>query len=77
MLRYALRMRENWSAQPEVSATPTEFEHVYIVMARRANFAWKVTLSFESACLPGVPESVVASNDHVRAGATFGSLRFL
>lgn len=169
MLRYALRLRENWSAQPEVSATPSEFEHIYrghspaewlivscmaeanpnssmktwvdfqmavtgfpvlhmfsalephpellvwnyegtstafaeklsaeevhlyrgmavlpgeynrlahiyIVMARRANFAWKVTLSFESACLPGMPESMVASNDHVRAGATFGNLRLL
>lgn len=51
--------------------------HLYLVMARRGSFAWKVTLSFESACLPGMPEALVASNDHVRAGATFGSLRLL
>ena len=33
-------------------------------MARKGDFAWKVTLSFESACLPEMPESIIESNDH-------------
>jgi hypothetical protein len=51
--------------------------HIYILLARRKNFAWKVTLAFESAVLPGMPENIIAANDHVRAGATLGSLRLL
>lgn len=49
----------------------------YILLARRENSAWKIALSFMSACPPGMPEAMVISNDHVRAGATFGSVRFL
>ena len=49
----------------------------YILMARRGRSAWKVALSFASACVPGMPEEMVVSNDHVRAGATFGELKFL
>ncbi|MBD1923140.1 hypothetical protein H6F77_18975 [Microcoleus sp. FACHB-831] len=49
----------------------------YILLARRGKLAWKVTLSFLTVCLPGMPTSAIASNDHVRAGATFGNLRFL
>jgi hypothetical protein len=51
--------------------------HVYMLMARRANFAWKVTLAFETALLPGLPEVMAVRNDHVRAGATYGHLRLL
>jgi hypothetical protein len=48
---------------------------IYILLARRATLAWKITLAFESACLPRMPERIVAANDHVRAGAVLGGLR--
>ncbi len=48
---------------------------MYIVMARRKTFAWKVSLSFETACFEGMPEDRVYSQDHVRAGAILGALR--
>ena len=47
---------------------------IYIVLARRATLAWKFALSFETATLPGMAPGIVEANDHVRAGATFGSL---
>lgn len=47
----------------------------YIVMLRRRNFAWKVALSFETACFDGIDEELVNSQDHVRAGAILGELR--
>lgn len=56
---------------------PPELARVYILLARRATLAWKVALSFMTACPPGVGEELVADNDHVRAGATFGRLRLL
>ena len=56
---------------------PRELARLYVLLARREQYAWKVTLSFMSACLPGTPEEEVTSNDHVRAGATFGGLQFL
>jgi hypothetical protein len=48
---------------------------LYIVMARRRNFAWKFALCFETACPDGTPEDRIAKQDHVRAGAILGSLR--
>jgi hypothetical protein len=60
----------------QVEAQYPLFSRLYILAARRANFAWKVTLCFETACFPGVGEQMVAENDHVRAGATFGYVRF-
>lgn len=51
--------------------------HIYLLMVRRGTFAWKVTFCLESACLPGMDEDLVAGNDHVRAGATFGALELL
>lgn len=54
---------------------PPEFARLYILLARRKTVAWKVSLSLMSACLPGMPEEKVASNDHIRAGAIFGNLR--
>ncbi len=56
----------------QVKAQHPLFSRLYILVARRANFAWKITLCFETACFPGVEEQMVAENDHVRAGATFG-----
>jgi hypothetical protein len=53
----------------------TVLGRLYIVMARRKTFAWKIALSFETACLEGMPEEKVSANDHVRAGAILGNLR--
>ena len=47
---------------------------IYILLVRRDKFAWKITLSFETACLPGMPAKLVDSNDHIRAGAILGEL---
>ena len=47
---------------------------IYILMARRAGFGWKLILSFESGSTSDMPEAFVAANDHVRAGAIFGYL---
>jgi hypothetical protein len=55
---------------------PRRIARLYLLLARRGTFAWKVTLTFESACLPGMPEALVYSNDHVRAGAVLGDMRF-
>ena len=53
----------------------TVLGRLYLVMARRKSFAWKIALSFETACFEGMPEEKVYSNDHVRAGAILGNLR--
>ena len=53
----------------------TVLGRMYIVMARHKTFAWKVALSFETACFEGMPEEKVYANDHVRAGAILGDLR--
>jgi hypothetical protein len=53
----------------------TVLGRLYIVMARRKSFAWKIALSFGTACFEGVPEEKVYVNDHMRAGAILGSLR--
>jgi hypothetical protein len=49
---------------------------MYILLARRDTTAWKITLTFGSAVLPGSDAEIVALNDHIRAGATFGYLQF-
>jgi hypothetical protein len=54
-----------------------EVMRIYIMLARRGTIAWKVTLTLASACLPGTDFQVITLNDHVRAGTTFGSLKFL
>jgi hypothetical protein len=41
----------------------------------RHRTAWKIALSFETACLEGISEERVYSQDHVRAGAVLGKLR--
>jgi hypothetical protein len=48
---------------------------LYVVMARRKSFAWKLALSIETACFEGMPEEKVYSQDHMRAGAILGKLR--
>ena len=48
---------------------------LYILLARRGTLAWKVTVGLESACLPGTPEPMIVSNDHIRAGAMLGTLQ--
>ncbi len=53
----------------------TVLGRLYILMARRKSFAWKVALSFETACFEGMPEEKIYANDHVRAGAILGNLR--
>ncbi len=56
---------------------PPDLARMYIILIRRGTQAWKVCLSFSSACPPGTPEEIVAANDHVRAGATLGHLELL
>lgn len=48
---------------------------LYNLLMRKGMSVWNVTLAFESACPPGMDEQMIAVNDHVRAGATFGDLR--
>ena len=48
---------------------------IYVLLIRKSRMAWKIALSFNTACLPGMPESLLNSNDHNRAGAMFGTLR--
>jgi len=52
-----------------------ELARMYILLARRGVHAWKIAFSILSACLPGTPEETVYRNDHVRAAATFGTLK--
>jgi hypothetical protein len=56
---------------------PRILSRAYALAARRERHAWRFVLAFESACPPGMPESLVEENDHVRAGATFGRLELL
>jgi hypothetical protein len=57
-------------------ADAPELVHSYVLLARRGDDAWKVALTLSSACLPGMPDDVMDANDHVRARACFGQLRF-
>ncbi|MBK8556835.1 MAG: hypothetical protein IPL65_14150 [Lewinellaceae bacterium] len=49
---------------------------LYILLARRGTFSWKVELVFNSAVLPGMPPDMLYSNDHVRAASVFEDLKF-
>lgn len=60
----------------EMSGMYEEFTRLYVLLALRKDVAWRIALSFTSRCLPATPQSVVVENDHIRAGATFGSLHF-
>ena len=48
---------------------------MYMLLARRDTTAWKITLTLASAVLPGADAEIVAANDHVRAGTSFGYLQ--
>ncbi len=50
------------------------FLHFYVVLAERGRDAWNIALGFDSAALPGVPDELVASDDHSRAAAVFANL---
>ncbi len=52
------------------------FSRLYVVLARIAERAWNVNLSLFSACPPGASEDLILANDHCRAAAVFGKLRF-
>ncbi len=53
------------------------YMRIYQVLARKGDCAWKVSLLLTTACPPGTPQALVATNDHVRAGAVLGQLRFI
>ncbi|MDQ7025021.1 MAG: hypothetical protein Q9P01_01435 [Anaerolineae bacterium] len=54
-----------------------DLTRLYMLLARRDSIAWKITLTLNSALLPDSDSAMIASNDHARAGATFGNLHFL
>lgn len=53
-----------------------ELARLYLILSRRGSLAWKIALSYRSACPPGMPQVMIDSNDHIRAGASFGYLSF-
>ena len=61
-----------WSGLARIKGGGAPLRRLYVAGYRRSNFAWLISLAFETAILPGMPEEVLYSNDHVRAGATFG-----
>lgn len=63
-----------YQGMANLPGSPPDLARFYIILVRRGTFAWKICLSFSSACPPGTPEEIVEANDHVRAGATFGPL---
>lgn len=67
-----LRLYQGFALLPEAP----RYAHLYILLARRGTLAWKVGLSFLSACFPGMPGATITRSDHFRAGAIFASLRF-
>jgi len=60
-----------------LDVAPPDLVRVYVVLARRGSVAWKIGLTLSTACPPGTDPDVVQANDHVRAGAVLGELRFL
>ena len=59
------------------SNVPASYIRLYTLLLRRQTQAWKVHLSFASACPPNAPEELVERNDHVRAAASLGWFRLL
>ena len=47
--------------------------HLYVVLARRGDEDWHISLGLESALMPGMPSELTA-DDHERAGAVLGPL---
>lgn len=61
----------------QIPNIPAGLLSLYSLLLRRKTEAWKISLAFSSACLPGAPEEMVERNDHARAGASFGQLQLL
>ena len=59
-----------------ITAPDRRLMRYYVVSGRRGTDAWNVTLTFDTACMPGTADDIVDRNDHVRAGATLGVLVF-
>lgn len=49
---------------------------LYIILARRGSFSWKVELVFNSTVFPGMPSDIIYANDHVRAASVFEKVKF-
>jgi hypothetical protein len=64
-----------WSGVAQVEHVSPSLRRLYTAACRKNTFAWLITLVFETAVPPGMPQQLVETNDHVRAGATFGHLR--
>lgn len=50
---------------------------IYILLARRNHFAWKVNLCFVATNRPGISEELNVTEDNIQAGKIFSRLRFL
>jgi hypothetical protein len=59
----------------QFEAAPAMLGRVYVLLIRKKRQAWNIALSFRTACLLGTSEEMLNSNDHNRAGATFGHLQ--
>ena len=66
-----------YQGMASIPSSPPDLAHLYIVLVRKGTHAWKICLSFSSACPPGTPEEIVEANDHVRAGASLGYLELI
>ena len=64
-----------WMGIYQYQRSCTVFSRVYALVVRRGSFGWKIVLSFNTAVMEGMPERILESNDHVRAGAILGDLR--
>ena len=64
-----------WSGVARLQDASPPLRRLYVAACRKDTFAWLITLVLETAVLPGMPEKFVETNDHVRAGATFGHVR--
>jgi hypothetical protein len=65
-----------WSGLARIENATIPLRRIYIAAFRRQTFAWLVSMLFETAVQPGMPEHLVETNDHARAGATFGHIQF-
>lgn len=54
----------------------SKFAGLYVLLARRKTRAWQVALSLTSNYSPGASTDAAITEDHMRAGATLGNLRF-
>ncbi|HEY2577573.1 MAG TPA: toll/interleukin-1 receptor domain-containing protein [Streptosporangiaceae bacterium] len=64
-----------WSGAARIGNVTTPLRRLYIAAFRKQTFGWLIALLIETAVQPGMPEKLVETNDHVRAGATFGHIQ--